>query len=121
LLSVILSPCLPALMPRQLLICWVLPQVTPKYVMGTDVKAVLSYVESGNVDAGIVYSTDALISNKVKVAANAPAEINAKIVYPVALVAATTFPEAAISYENYLFSAEAKAVFEKYGFTLAAQ
>jgi molybdate transport system substrate-binding protein len=94
-------------------------QVTPKYVMGADVRSVLSYVESGNVDAGIVYSTDALVSIKVKVVASAPAEINAKIVYPVAVVAAGKAADAAKNYEDYLFSTEAKAVFEKYGFNIA--
>jgi molybdate transport system substrate-binding protein len=96
-------------------------QVTSKYVMGADVKAVLSYVESGNVEAGLVYLTDAKISTKVKIVANAPAEINAKIVYPIAVVAASKVQEAAAAYENYLFSAEAKTVFEKYGFTLVSQ
>ena len=64
-------------------------QVTRKYVIGADVKAVLSYVESGNVDAGLVYSTDAITSTKVKVVASAPADINAQIVYPVAVIAAS--------------------------------
>jgi molybdate transport system substrate-binding protein len=96
-------------------------QVSSKYVMGADVKAVLAYVESGNADAGIVYSTDALTSTKVKVVASAPDAVNAKVVYPVAVVAATKVKEAAKDYENFLFSAEAKAIFEKYGFTVAPQ
>lgn len=96
-------------------------QVTPKYVMGADVKAVLSYVESGNVQAGIVYSTDAKTSTKVKVVAAAPAEINAKVVYPVAVIKATKVADAANKYENFLFSSDAKAIFEKYGFTLASK
>ena len=54
-------------------------QVTSKYVMGADIKAVLSYVESGNVEAGLVFLTDAKASTKVKVVASAPADINAKI------------------------------------------
>jgi molybdate transport system substrate-binding protein len=94
-------------------------QVTGKYVRGADVKAVLSYVESGNVDAGIVYSTDALVSTKVKVVAGAPDSINAKVVYPVAVVAASKVKDAAKAYQDFLFSSEAKAIFEKYGFTLA--
>jgi molybdate transport system substrate-binding protein len=92
-------------------------QVQPKYVVGADVRAVLAYVESGNVDAGIVYSTDAMISNKVKVVASAPVVINAKIVYPVAVVAATKAQSAAEDYINFLFSDQAKTTFEKYGFS----
>jgi molybdate transport system substrate-binding protein len=96
-------------------------QVQPKYVIGADVKAVLAYVESGNVDAGVVYSTDALISTKIKVVAGAPDDINAKIVYPVAVVAASKNQAQAKDYENYLFGSQVKAVFEKYGFTMVSK
>ena len=92
-------------------------QIQPKEILGSDVRQVLTYVESSNVDAGIVYSTDALISNKVKVVASAPAEINAKIVYPLAVIKASKIPDAAKDYLNFLFSTQGKAVFEKYGFT----
>jgi len=90
----------------------------PKEVLGSDVTQVLNYVQTGNVDAGIVYSTDALTSNKVKVVGNAPADINAKVVYPVAVVKASKSPDAAKNYVNFLFGSQAKAVFEKYGFTV---
>ena len=66
---------------------------------------------------GIVYSDDALSSTKVKVVASAPADINAKIVYPAAVVAASKNQDAAKDYLNFLFSDQAKAIFEKYGFT----
>jgi molybdate transport system substrate-binding protein len=96
-------------------------QITPKEILGSDARQVLNYVESGNVDAGIVYSTDALTSAKVKVVASAPAEINAKIVYPAAVIKASKNQEAAKAYLAFLFSAPAKVVFEKYGFTLVSQ
>ena len=93
-------------------------QLQPKFILGADVRQVLTYVESGNVDAGIVWSTDAKTSTKVKVVATAPDSINAKVVYPVAVVKASKNPDAAKDYLNFLFSAQAKAVFEKYGFTM---
>jgi molybdate transport system substrate-binding protein len=96
-------------------------KVQPKEVLGADVRQVLTYVESGNVDAGIVYSTDALTSVKVKVVASAPDEINAKVVYPAAVIKASQNPEVAKHYLNFLFSAQAKAIFEKYGFSMAAK
>jgi molybdate transport system substrate-binding protein len=96
-------------------------QVSPKYVMGSDVRGVLAYVESGNVDAGIVYSTDALTSTKVKVVASAPDSINAKVVYPVAAISATKVLNAAKEYISFLFGAQAKTIFEKYGFSIATQ
>ncbi len=97
------------------------PKYNPRKSWAADVRQVLTYVESGNVDAGIVYSTDALTSNKVKVVASAPADINAKIVYPVAVIKASKNPDAAKDYLNFLFSAQAKAVFEKYGFTMVSK
>ncbi len=96
-------------------------RLQPKEVLGGDARGVLTYVESGNVDAGIVYSTDALTSSRVKVVGSAPADINAKVVYPVAVLAASKNPDAARDYENFLFGAQARASFEKYGFTRLAQ
>jgi molybdate transport system substrate-binding protein len=96
-------------------------QVTSKYVMGADIKAVLSYVESGNVEAGLVFLTDAKASTKVKVVASAPADINARIVYPAAVIAASKVQEAAQKYENYLAGSEAKNIFEKWGFTVVSK
>ena len=96
-------------------------QIQPKEVLAGDARQILTYVEGDNVDAGIVYSTDALTSSKVKVVAGAPAEINAKIVYPVAVIKASKIPDAAKEYLNFLFSPQAKTVFEKYGFTVISK
>jgi molybdate transport system substrate-binding protein len=93
-------------------------KVEPKQAVGADVRAILAYVENGSVDAGIVYLTDTKVSTKVKVVAEAPAEINAKIIYPAAVIKASKVPDAAREYVNFLSSAEAKAVFEKHGFTV---
>jgi molybdate transport system substrate-binding protein len=96
-------------------------QIQPKEVLGSDVRQVLTYVESGNADAGIVYSTDALTSQKIKVVASAPAGINAKVMYPVAVTKASKNPDAAKDYLNFLFGTQAKVVFEKYGFTVVSK
>ena len=93
-------------------------KVQPKEVLAGDVRQVLTYVESNNVDAGIVYATDAMTSTKVKVVASAPAEINAKIVYPAAVMKASKNPGAAGAYLNFLSGPQASAIFEKYGFTV---
>ncbi|MGD0855818.1 MAG: molybdate ABC transporter substrate-binding protein [Dehalococcoidia bacterium] len=92
-----------------------------KLVLGSDVRQVLTYVESGNVDAGIVFITDAKISGKVKIVANAPDDINAKVVYPVAMIQASKNTLVALGYESFLFSNQAIAVFEKYGFNMAGK
>lgn len=93
-------------------------QVQPKEVLGSDVRQVLTYVETGNVDAGIVYYTDALTSHKVIIEAYAPADINAKIVYPIAVIKASKNTDAAKDYVAFLFSNQANEVFVKYGFIM---
>jgi molybdate transport system substrate-binding protein len=94
-------------------------QVQPKEVLGSDVRQVLTYVETGNVQAGIVYYTDALTSHKIRTEAYAPDDINAKIVYPVAVIKATKNVDVAKDYLKFLLGAQAKVIFEKYGFTMA--
>ncbi len=94
-------------------------QIQPKIVLCTDVRQILTYVESGNVDAGVLYSTDALTSDKVKVVGHAPAEVNSKVVYPVAVIKASKNAGVAKVYEDFLFSDQAKLIFEKYGFSMA--
>jgi len=95
-------------------------QIQSKLILCADVRQVLTYVESDEVDAGVVYSTDALTSVKVKVVAQAPAEVNTKVVYPVAIIRATANPDAVKKYEDFLFSDQAKTIFGKYGFTLVS-
>ena len=96
----------------------ILDKVTAKAVFGKDVKEVLTWVESGNVDAGVVYSTDAKVSTKVKVVATAPEATHDQIVYPAAVVKSTDHSAAAKDFLNFLSSDAAKAVFVKYGFTV---
>lgn len=91
----------------------------PKLVLGKDVRQVLSYVETGNVDAGLVYVTDAKTSDKVQVLATSPEDSHSPIIYPVAVLRGSKNPEAAREFVEFLSSEQAKAVFEKYGFSLA--
>lgn len=91
-------------------------ELQPKMILCSDVRQVLSYVETTNVDAGIVYSTDAAISTSVKVVADGPDAINSSIIYPVAVVEYSKNLDAASDYINFLFSDEVQELFEKYGF-----
>lgn len=93
--------------------------VQSKAVLAKDVRTVLTYVETGNVDAGIVYQTDALASNKVKIAAAAPEGSHQPIVYPAAVLAETKQEQAATAFLAYLSTPDCRAIFEKYGFTMS--
>ncbi|WP_373778855.1 molybdate ABC transporter substrate-binding protein [Glaesserella sp.] len=80
-----------------------------------DVRAVLSYIERGELPLGIVYSTDAKVSDKVKVVAIFPQESYGKVVYPAAILGDKA---EAKRFLDYLSGPQAKAVFEKAGFKL---
>jgi molybdate transport system substrate-binding protein len=82
------------------------------------VRAALAAVESGNVEAGIVYRTDAGISKKVRIAFEVPAAEGPKISYPLALVARSEQKEAARKFLAYLESPAALDVFRRYGFLI---
>lgn len=94
-----------------------LAAIEKKSVYAKDVRAVLTYVETNNADAGIVYQTDAGSSKSVRVVATAPAGSHDPIAYPAAVVKGTKDNVAARAFLEFLESAEERAVFEKFGFT----
>ena len=94
-------------------------QLKLKIINTKDVRQVLSYVETGNVDAGIVYKTDALTSDKIHMTPISGPNVHDPIIYPAGVVAASKNPEEAISFFNFLSEKEAMAIFKKYGFKAA--
>ncbi|KAA8678825.1 molybdate ABC transporter substrate-binding protein [Clostridium sp. WLY-B-L2] len=91
-------------------------KVQPKAVYGKDVKEVLTWVETKNVDAGIVYKTDALVSKKVNIVATAPKDSHKTVIYPAAVIKNSKNADAAKEFLTFLSGDKAKTVFEKYGF-----
>ncbi len=91
-------------------------QVQAKVVPTASVRACLAAVESGNVDAGIVYKTDALISQRVKIVAEIGVADGPKISYPLAVMKNSKNAAAARRFAEYLASPPARAVFMKFGF-----
>jgi molybdate transport system substrate-binding protein len=86
-------------------------------IVGTDdVRAALAFVERGECMLGIVYATDALVSQKVRVIATFPAETHDPILYPFALVKGAR--PAARAFLDELARPRAAAVFARYGFTV---
>jgi molybdate transport system substrate-binding protein len=95
-------------------------ELSSKFVLGKDVRQVLTYVETGNADAGLVYSTDARVSGKVRVVAVAPELTHDPIVYPVAVLKISRDRGDARKLIDFLCGSAAKAIFIKHGFTIAS-
>ena len=91
--------------------------VSGKLAQAENVRTALQYVARGESPLGIVYDTDAKVEPKVRIVGLFPAGSHPKIVYPVALVAASKNPDAA-KFLAYLSGPQAAAVFRKYGFTV---
>lgn len=90
--------------------------LNPKFIQAKDVTQVLNYVETGNVEAGIVYQSDAQTSTQVKVVEVLPSSSHEPILYPAGIVTATKNQEAAQEFLTFLQSSEAQDIFVKYGF-----
>lgn len=90
----------------------------PKLVFAKDVRQVLSYVATGNVDVGVVYATDTQISDQVQVLATAPAASHSPIIYPVAVVEDSANTTVAQDFVAFLSTEPAIAIFESYGFSV---
>lgn len=82
-----------------------------------NVRAALLLVARGEVPLGIVYRTDAAADANVRTVDAFPPETHPAIVYPIALTAGSTHPDAA-ALLAYLRSPRAKPIFEKQGFTV---
>ena len=88
-----------------------------RIVPALNVRAALAAVESGNVEAGIVYKTDASLSKRVKVLFEVPRAEGPAIVYPLAPVVPSSKAETA-AFVQHLQSAAARQVFARYGFVV---
>jgi molybdate transport system substrate-binding protein len=97
-------------------------KVLPKSVFAQNVRAVLTYVAQGEVDAGVVYYTDALLMpDKVKVIAEAPAGSHSPVIFPVAVIATGNNPEGGKAFLNFLTTPNAIKIFENFGYTMAEE
>lgn len=95
-------------------------QVNSKAVYTKDVRQVLNYVATGNVDAGIVYRTDAQVSDNVQIVATAPEASHSPVIYPIAVLKNSDRPKVATELIEFLVTPEAQEIFEEYGFDLVA-
>jgi len=92
-----------------------------KFVYAQNVRAVLTYVAGGDADAGFVYETDAKSTDKVTIAVPMPAGSYTPVVYPAAVIRGSPNAAGAKQFLEFLTSAEARTILEKYGFTVPAK
>lgn len=95
--------------------------IEPKLVLAKDVRQVLTYVETGEVDAGIVYSSDAALLKKGAIVGAFPADSHKPIVYPAALIDESKYKGEAQNFLDFLSSDRASEIFEKYGFQIISK
>jgi molybdate transport system substrate-binding protein len=89
--------------------------LSPKFILAESVRQVLDYVRRGEVDAGLVYSTDAAIAKgKVKVVMTVTE--HPPILYPIAVTAATAKKALGQSFVDFVVSPPAQEIFARFGF-----
>jgi len=91
--------------------------VVSKLAQAENVRAALLLVSRGEAPAGIVYQTDAASDSNVKIIGIFPEDAHPPIIYPIALTANATHPDAAV-FLAYIRSDKARSVFEAHGFTV---
>lgn len=96
-------------------------RVQDRLIEGVDVRATMAYVESGNVDAAIVYKTDAAVAEDARVLDVVPPDSYSPVVYTAVLLKRPERPRKAADFIEFLTSDTAAGVFEKFGFEPAAR
>ncbi|TWT89812.1 Molybdate-binding periplasmic protein precursor [Pseudobythopirellula maris] len=110
-------------------------RVRQKLLVGSHVRQVLAYVDQGGAEAGLVYATDAAVSPALRVVAAVDQELTGPIRYEAVLLhGGNADPhehsslgqggggrEGAERFFEFLFTAEAQAVFRRHGFTPAGE
>lgn len=91
-------------------------KVLAKAVRGKDVREVLTQVEIGNAEAGVVYASDAAISDKVRVVAMAPTTMHKPIRYPIAVLMSSKQKTRATNFVRFLSLPAAKQILKRYKF-----
>ncbi len=89
-------------------------QIQDKIILAKDVTSVLHYVELGECDWGIVYYSEALKSEKVKIAYEIPQELYSPIIFYMALI--NKKDQSAKTYQ-FFRSTTAKDIFAENGFS----
>ncbi len=87
-----------------------------KFIYGLDVRSTLAYLTAGDVDLAIVYETDTILSDEVKIIYRFPDETHSSIIYPVVILKNSKRKQAAENYITFLKAQQATEIFKKHGF-----
>jgi len=93
-------------------------EVYQKAVLASEVRQLLTWVEMGEVDAGVVFMTDAITTDRVRVVEVADSSLHTPSINPVGVVASSRHREEALRFVDFLFSSGARTIFEKHGFSM---
>ena len=92
-------------------------RMLPRIVFANDVRATLSYVQTGNADAGFLYQTDAANAEDITVLDIVPTDSYPDVVYPAAVVRSTDNVQGAEAMLEFLQSDAGREIFRRHGFT----
>lgn len=87
-----------------------------KLILAESVRQAMVYVQSGNVDAGIVYATDALAGKGISRAFDIPERLHESILYPLALVQGSKHVELGRAFIDLVTSLEGRSILKSKGF-----
>ncbi len=91
-------------------------QLEPRLVFSPNVRVALGYVEGRNADVGILYRTDAKLSEDLHILGAIPSESHSPIIYPGGVLERSDNREAAGKFLAFLSSREARETYLEYGF-----
>jgi molybdate transport system substrate-binding protein len=81
-----------------------------------DVRALLTKIEAGELDAGITYVTDVASTGGKVDGIDIPADLNVTAEYPIAALTGAPNPDAASAFVAFVLSEEGQAILGEYGF-----
>jgi len=88
-------------------------------VYGPDVRATLAYVETGAVETGVVYATDAAVASSLHIFDVVPIDSYTPIEYPAIAIQKSSSSDEAKRFLDYLRGPLSRSAFEKRGFEFA--
>jgi len=89
--------------------------LSDRLIYAKDARQVVTYVESGNAELGIIYSSDAIISREISGTLEVPGQTD-PIIYPGAVIADSENQPAATAFLEFVTSSKGQAILKEYGF-----